>query len=349
MHLRRSSLLNLRRRSFLLFFLAFLACASPGVQSAQTRPERTVIIDTDAGTDDLMAIAFLLSRPDIRVEVITIANGMAHVQAGGHNVLRLLELAGRRDVPVFLGRNTPLSGDVQFPASWRATSDDLPGITLPAASRKIESTLADEYLAKRLADAAHPVQILALGPLTNLAATISRNPRAARGIRQLVIMGGAIGVSGNLSDGGAFKTNNTSAEWNMFADPAAAKIVFASGVAIHLVPLDATQRVPFDMAMFEQFQSRASAPLARFVAQVLVANRDLIRQGFYFAWDPLAAVALANPAVATFRPMAIEFSDNPDEAGRTLENKKRRSNVQVAIDADSLRFREVFMTALGVR
>ena len=103
------------------------------------------------------------------------------------------------------------------------------------------------------------------------------------------------------------------------------------------------------MALFEQFKSRANTPLARFVAQVLATNHEHIRQGFYFAWDPLAAAAVANPAVVTFRPMAIEISDKPEELGRTVEVKNRRANAQVAIDADDLRFRDVFMTALGVR
>jgi inosine-uridine nucleoside N-ribohydrolase len=162
-------------------------------------------------------------------------------------------------------------------------------------------------------------------------------------------MGGAVRVSGNLADGGAFKTDNASAEWNMYIDPAAAKAVLASGAPIRLVPLDATQRVPIDMALLEQLQAKAETPLARFVAQVLASNRDAIRQGFYFAWDPLAAVALANPAVATFKPLAIEISDKAQDLGRTMEAKKRRANAQVAIDADVLRFRDIFMKALGVQ
>jgi pyrimidine-specific ribonucleoside hydrolase len=274
---------------------------------------------------------------------------MAHVQAGGRNVLRLLTLAGRRDIRVYLGRETPLSGDAEFPAEWRRNSDDLPGVTLPDPARALESQSAAEFLAKRLADAAHPVQVLALGPLTNLAEALSRSRRAAGAIRQLVIMGGAVRVPGNLAVGGAFKTENATAEWNMFIDPVAAKTVFASGAPIRLVPLDATQRVPIDMALLEQMQSKAETPVARFVAQVLATNRDFIRQGFYFAWDPLAAVALANPAVATFKPMAIEISEKPEEFGRTLETKKRRANAQVAIDANVLRFRDIFMNALGVR
>jgi pyrimidine-specific ribonucleoside hydrolase len=339
--------------AFLFYFvplslLLFHSC----VAQAQPRPgysQRVVIVDTDAGSDDLMAIAFLLSRPDVRLEAITIVNGMAHVQAGGRNVLRLLALAGRHDIRVYLGRENPLSGNTEFPAAWRRNSDELPGVTLPEPTRDVESQPAAEFLTRRLGDIAHPVQVLTLGPLTNIAEALSHVPRAARAGRQLVIMGGAVRVPGNLTDGGAFRTDNEAAEWNMFIDPAAAKTVFASGAPIRLVSLDATQRVPIDMALLEQLQSKADAPLARFVAQVLATNRDLIRQGFYFAWDPLAAVALVNPAVATFRPLAIEISDKPRELGRTAETKGRRANAQVAIDADVLRFRDIFMTALGVR
>jgi pyrimidine-specific ribonucleoside hydrolase len=339
---------------FFAFFLAVCAFILPAQLPAQSPPRpspfrHAVIVDTDAGPDDLMAIAFLLSRPDIHVEAITIVNGTAHVPAGGKNVLRLLALAGHNDIPVCLGRGTPLSGTQEFPAEWRRVADDLPGISLPEPKRSPESRDATDFLLKRLLDAAHPVQVLALGPLTNLAEVFAHSPRAARTGRQIVIMGGAVHVSGNLGDGGLFKTDNTSAEWNMFVDPAAAKIVFTSGATIRLVPLDATQRVPIDMALLEQFKSHAGTPLANFVAQVLATERDQIRQGFYFAWDPLAATALANPAVVTFRPLAIEVSDKPGELGRTVEVKNRRSNALVAIDADPLRFRDVFMIALGVR
>jgi pyrimidine-specific ribonucleoside hydrolase len=336
--------------AFLLAMLAFFCPARVAAQTPRPSPlRRAVIIDTDAGPDDLMAIAFLLSRTDIHVEAITIENGMAHVPAGGRNVLRLLALAGRNDVPVFLGRETPLSGSQEFPAEWRRASDELPGITLPEPARAVDPRSAADYLLKRVLDAAHPVQVLALGPLTNLAEVFSRTPRSARTARQLVILGGAVRVSGNLGDDGAFKTDNVSAEWNMFIDPAAAKIVFSSGAPIRLVPLDATQRVPIDMALFEQIKSRANTPLASFVAQVLATDRELIRQGYYFARDPLAAAVLANPAVVTFRPLAIEMSDRPGELGRTVEIKNRRANAQVAIDADALRFRDVFMAAFGVR
>ena len=336
-----------------LLLLAFVRPARIAAQ-APVHPaplRRAVIVDTDAGVDDLIAIAFLLSRPDIHVEAITIENGMAHVPAGGRNVLRLLALAGRDDIPVYLGRSTPLMGNQEFPAALRKAADELPAITLPETSRTPESRDAADYLLKRLLDAAHPVQVLALGPLTNLAEVFAHTPRAARTGRQLVILGGAIGVSGDLGDGGFFGTKNVSAEWNFFLDHAAAKIVFTSGAPIRLIPLDATQQVPIDMALFEQIKSRASTPLARFVAEALGTKSDMIRQGFYFARAPLAAAAMANPAVVTFRPSCIEISDQSGEEGRTVEikTKKSRANAQVAMDADNLRFRDVFMTALGVQ
>ena len=128
-----------------------------------------VIIDTDAGSDDIMAISLLLAHPSIRIDAITVVNGLAHVDAGARNVGRLLDLAGRKSVPVFAGRSTPLRGNNEFPAEWRKISDDLPGVSLLPATRRPESKRAADYLVEHLRAAREPVQILALGPLTNLA------------------------------------------------------------------------------------------------------------------------------------------------------------------------------------
>jgi inosine-uridine nucleoside N-ribohydrolase len=100
------------------------------------QPTTPVIIDTDCGHDDLTAIAFLLARRDVRIEAITIANGLAHVRAGAANVARLLALGGRGDVPVYIGRETPLRGHAAFPDPWREKSDALlSGLKVPAAVR----------------------------------------------------------------------------------------------------------------------------------------------------------------------------------------------------------------------
>jgi len=325
------------RRPILISMLVFLGTAS----AAQTN---SVIIDTDAGSDDLMAIAFLLAHPGVHIEAITIANGLAHVDAGARNLVRLLELSGRKDVPVFRGRSTPLRGAAEFPAEWRKTSDELPGVTLPNASRQPEPKRAAEYFLDRLKDRSHPVRILALGPLTNLAEALQRDPSIAATIREIVIMGGAVRVPGNLADGDFFKTNNKTAEWNIFVDPLAARIVFRSGIPIRLIPLDATNKVRIDIAFLREFQSVAKSPLAKFVAQVLETDRKFIEDGYFYAWDPLAAAALLHPGVVNASRMHIDVRQDPPEDGRTVQTPGR-ANTEVALDADATAFRKVFREA----
>jgi inosine-uridine nucleoside N-ribohydrolase len=314
--------------------------------SAGLAAQSPVIIDTDAGSDDLMAIAFLLSRTDLKIEAITIVDGLAHVPAGASNVLRLLQLAGASEVPVYPGSEEPLERTAPFPAEWRRTSDTLPGVKLPATKRKPEHRLATDFLMARLGDASRPVRILALGPLSNLGDVFRRAPQSVRAIDDLVIMGGAVRVRGNLDDGGFFKTTNTTAEWNLFHDPLAAEIVFHSGVRIRMIPLDATNQVPIDTAFLREL-SRASTPLANVVVQILETERSLIEQKIFFAWDPLAAVALIDPAVVTTGQMAIEVLRKAPEQGRTKEVNGQPPNATVALDANAAEFKRVFLRALG--
>jgi len=328
--------------------LAIFGCASLHAQSQPCAVPASVIVDTDAGSDDLMAIAFLLSRPEIRIEAITVTNGLAHVEAGAQNVSRLLKLAGR-DIPVFSGRSTPLSGHAEFPSEWRKISDALPGVHLPSMPKTIAVPSAATYLARRLLHAKEPVCVLALGPLTNLAQALEREPSAARHIAELVIMGGAVHVPGNLGDGGYFKTNNTTAEWNIFVDPTAAKIVFASGAPIRLVPLDATQKVPIGKDFLNAVTYGAKTPLANFVAEVLASDHETIERGIFYAWDPLAAAVLVDPTVAAFERGRIEIRLTPAERGRTAEDPGGNPNAEIAIDANAVRFRALFLSTLGVR
>ena len=305
-----------------------------------------VLIDTDAGSDDFMAIAFLLSHPSVRIEAITVANGMAHVEPGARNLVRLLELAGRREIPVFAGRSAPLRGKAEFPAEWRRISDELPGVMLPATSRQPVRRRAADYLIERLKNGRQPVRILALGPLTNLGEALQRDPSVAAGIQEIVIMGGAVRAPGNLTDGDVFHTANKTAEWNMFVDPWAARIVFRSGVHIRLIPLDATNKVPIGAEFLREFRSAVRSPLGKVVAQVLAADRQMIDQGYFYAWDPLAGVALLYPRIVKTSPLRIEIRQDSPEEGRTLQTSGR-PNADVAMDADAAAFRKLFLEALA--
>jgi pyrimidine-specific ribonucleoside hydrolase len=303
-----------------------------------------VIIDTDAGSDDILAIAFLLSHPSVHIDAITVANGLAHVDAGARNVTRLVELSGRTNLPVFAGRPTPLKGSAEFPQEWRKISDDLPGVVLPSSSRPRARKSASDYLVEYLKDQKHRVRILALGPLTNLAEALQREPSVAQSIQEIVIMGGALQVPGNLGDGGAFQTKNKTAEWNIFVDPLAARMVFHSGIPIVLVPLDATNKVPIDLAFLREFQAHAVSLLGRVAAQVLETDREMVQGNFFYAWDPLAAVALLHPEVIQSHRLHIDILQDAPEEGRTVQTPGS-PNADVAMDADAARFRKIFLQA----
>jgi len=301
-----------------------------------------IVIDTDCGGDDLMAIAFLLARRDVRIEAVTIANGLAHVRPGAENVLRLLELGGHEDVPVYLGRETPLHGHAAFPEVWRKGADAALG---PRAARHTpQKQSAADYLAARLRERSRPLRILALGPLTNLAEALEQTPEGLRNV-EVSIMGGAIYTPGNLGDGGYFQTDNKTAEWNFYVDPVAAKAVFTSGAKIQLVPLDATNQVHIDSALLKAFRSKARTPLGEYVTEILKQHRNEIREGIYYAWDPLAAVAMIEPAVVHESQLAVDVRQTPPEEGRTAEMAGYPPNASVALSADAEGFRETFLRA----
>jgi len=319
---------------------AALAVAIAGTLSAADFAP--IIIDTDCGGDDLMAMAFLLARRDVRIEAVTIANGVAHVRPGAGNVLRLLELGGRGDVPVYVGRETPLHGHAAFPEPWRKGAD------APLGSRAAQHTpqkqSAADYLAARLRDRSRPLRFLALGPLTNFGEALERTPEGLRDI-EVSIMGGAIYSPGNLGAGGYFHTDNKTAEWNIYVDPVAAKEVFTSGAKIHLVPLDATNQVHIDSDLLKAFRSKARTPLGEYVTAILKQHRNEIREGIYYAWDPLAAVAMIEPRLVHESQLAIDVKQMPPEEGRTTEMAGYPPNAGVALSADAEGFREAFLRA----
>jgi pyrimidine-specific ribonucleoside hydrolase len=338
-----------------LFSIALLAglliCATifaPAARATPPVPAATpVIVDTDAGADDLLALAFLLARSDVHIEAITVVNGMAHVPAGTANVLALLQFAGRTDIPVYAGSSAPLAGHAAFPAAWRKIADDLPGVDLPKAQAKPQAQSAVSFLVRRLSESKRPVRILALGPLTNLGAALRQEPYGAQTVEELVIMGGAVRVPGNLGDGGVFKTENKTAEWNFFIDPLAASIVFSSKAPIRLIPLDATQQVPIHADFVKTLQNGAKGTLEQFAAQVLASDDAEIRQGVFYAWDPLAAVALVDLNVVRVTPMAIQIALTGNEQGRSVETQGGPPNARVALSANAAEFRLEFVAALA--
>ena len=211
---------------------------------ASTAEARTpVVIDTDMGLDDVMAILYLLQRADVNVKAITVSgDGLVPCGPGTQHALGLIAIADAKDIPVACGRDKPLQGDHTFPRGWRDGADHLMGITWPEDDA-VSNQSAGDLIKSAIKSSPKKVALLTLGPLTNVAEALQADPNLIDNVQMITIMGGAVDVPGNVT-GVPLSAPNRTAEFNIFVDPRAANIVFKSGAPITLVPLDATNHAP---------------------------------------------------------------------------------------------------------
>jgi pyrimidine-specific ribonucleoside hydrolase len=187
------------------------------------------------------------------------------------------------------------------------------GLGLPEGGEPVvEEAVA--LFTSTIQESPEPVTVLALGPLTNVGAALDATPALAENIEMIYVMGGAVDV-----DGSSVSDENTVAEWNIYCDPHAARLVFESGAPITLVPLDATNEVPVTPEFVTQLESEKATPEAEFVAALLANNAESIDAGSYFFWDPLAAVVMSDPSLVTLTPRDVTVIDIPGapDDGRT--------------------------------
>jgi len=307
-----------------------------------------VIIDSDMAGDDWMAILYLLQHPDVKVIAITVTGtGEAHCNPGIRHALDLLLLAGRPEVPVTCGRSIPLMGDHAFPMEWRNAVDNLFDLRLPRNPNQPSNDSAPELISHLMREADQRIHIIALGPLTNIAEALGADASLNNNLKMLTIMGGAVDVPGNV--GPTLNIENQYAEWNIYADPHAAKVVFASVTPITLVPLNATCSAPVTMNFYKQIENDRHTPAAEFVYRILTQRENDIQQGWYFFWDPLTAAIATDESISSFQdlPLVVIEEEGPD-SGRTLESKNGQM-VRVAIWADTDRFENLFLDTLNGR
>lgn len=317
------------------------ACSSGGPQDDRT----PVVVDTDMGQDDMMALLYLLQRPDVRVEAITVSGtGLAHCGPGVRIALSLLDVAGApKDVPVSCGPDEPLPGEYPypgtFPTSWRNATDDAYGIDLPDTDREQADAPAPELLGAAIRDAGAPVRLLTLGPLTNVALALRADPAIIEDLADITIMGGAVDVPGNVF-------RNEVAEFNIWVDPVAAQEVLRSGAAITLVPLDATNQAPVTPFFADALAQHHVTPEADMVHALFEAQPYLVEGESYF-WDPLSAVILADPAVGTIDNRRLKVLEGEEETqGQTAEDPDG-APVRVVVGADALAFERGFLNTLN--
>lgn len=335
----------------LMLALALAGCAAPAAPRPTATPftgnPRPVIIDTDMAPDDWLAILYLLRRPEVAVQAITVTGaGEAHCGPGLRLAQGLAALAGRPDLPMACGRETPLRGDHAFPVAWRERVDTGLGLPWPANSAPAPSASAVALLTDMLRAAPSKVTVLTLGPLTNLAEVFQAAPEVAGRIDMIYSMGGAVEVPGNVGASGV-GLENTAAEWNLYVDPHAANLVLQAGAPVTLVPLDATRQAPITPDFYRRLERDRATPEADFVYAVLTEQIDFINSGGYFFWDPLAAAILTDESLAAFdsRPLSVVETEGPD-SGRLLPAAAGAA-IRFAVQADGPRFEQIFLDALN--
>jgi inosine-uridine nucleoside N-ribohydrolase len=304
----------------------------------------SLLIDTDVAPDDLVAIAFLLASPGVDIKAITVSGtGEAHCRKGVDVVLRLLERLDAPTIDVACGRETPMAGDHAFPDAWRAGVDSGSALDLPATSRLPFAGDATQLLSKTSADL-KGLRVLTLGPLTNLADTLERDPDLPTRLGPVTTMGGALRVPGNVMFGGP--SDNQVAEWNIYVDPTAAQTVIDSGLRVRLVSLDGTGQVPVTTAYAERVQEDATGPGALVLAE-LFDMHAFMTDGTYYLWDPLTAALAAGHPLGSFSParMDVDESEGPETGfTRPIDGEP---NVEYLSSADAAAAEDVLLETLN--
>ncbi len=264
-----------------------------------------VILDTDPGVDDALAIMLALGSPELDVIGICTVSGNVPLSTGTRNAQGLLKLLERTDIPVFAGADQPLKRDPVFATEVHGESG-MGQAVLPEPSQKIKGDAVD-FLVQTLSDQPGEITIIAVGPLTNLALAEQRQPGTLQKARQVIIMGGAIAETGN---------STPVAEFNFYADPHAAHTVVHSGATLLIVPLDATRQVVLSETDIKNkiapMKTVASQFVVEAVQNVFALYRQLGREPIVYLHDPLAVGAAIAPELLRSETLYIDIETTGD-------------------------------------
>lgn len=307
-----------------------------------------IVIDSDPGLDDALAIGLAVARPELDVLAVTTVGGNADVAHCTYNALSLLHAFGRSDIPVAEGAAGPLFGSIVRATEVHGASgigttslDPSPAAAVPEH--------AVELMARLLRDHPDRITLVPIGPLTNIALLLRLHPELAGRIGHIVLMGGSIG-EGNTT---------VSAEFNIYADPEAADIVFTSGVPITMIGLDVTHQALLDRASAGRLRELGGAS-ARIAAELTdyALDRNLEWSGATTTaiHDAVAVAHLAIPDLVHVAPyhVAVDTTHGPAR-GRTvcdglpyrLTRDGRTANADVGIRIDRERFEALLIDAFG--
>jgi inosine-uridine nucleoside N-ribohydrolase len=303
------------------------------------------MIDCDVGVDDALALILAFHSPELDVKAVTGVNGNVPLEQVFENIQKVLSLIQPKNMPLIArGAEHPLKGKPIYAHSVHG-QDGLGGAKIDRKGRKewwqFYGGPADELMTEVARQYPDEMTLIAVGPLTNLALAIQKDPEGMRKLKEIVIMGGAVRTGGNITP---------HAEFNIFSDPLAAERVFRLKLPITLVPLDVTHQVSLTPQWMEEGVKLIHNDFSKFTIEATgydsarhqFRNKDLIH-----LHDPLAVGAVVDPELVRKERLAISVETEAGEFyGRTFETREGL-NIEVCLGVNAKGFLDLFLSRLG--
>jgi len=334
-----------------LRFLCLPLLAVAQLAVAQTAQRIAIIFDTDfvmPPHDDSMALMLALQSPEVEILGITTVAGNESVETATVDVLRMLEIAGQPEIPVYAGADMPLvheKSDYAVRNYGRWYSDEPPAAP-PGdfASKKAEDEQAVPFIVRTVMARPGQVTIVAIGPLTNIAQAIRSHADFAANVKRLVIMGGAVAL---LPDGAGNITPN--AEFNFWVDPEAAQATLRSGIPIELSPLNVSRKSALTKDWYDKMVA-ADTPLTQLLKSTLGERFAAEPERSWFMYDQIAMASVIDPSLVTSERLYVDvnidhgISYGVSVAGRkTWPGAEGAKQMDVQYELDWARFIEMFV------
>lgn len=319
---------------------------------------KKVIFDTDPGTDDAMALMLALNSPELDVRAITVVPGNVTASQGLENALRMISLANRCDIPVAGGAQHPLFQKLITAEFWHG-KNGLANVELPPSKCKADAHFGPDLIIQMVHAAPHEITLVPVGPLTNIALAVLKDPSIVPLVKDVIIMGGGIS-GGNV---------NAAAEANIFNDPEAAQIVFQAGWTVTMVGLDVGDKTLLSRKYLDQLR-QTHGPVNDFIYSVAKYLDDLSAQFGSDGtpmYDPLAVGVAIDASLVKAPEMHVDVETRGEfTRGETVANRhgmvehnvlhgdryviegvdKVSPNARVCVDVDADRFLQLFVSRI---
>lgn len=302
---------------------------------------RRILIDTDPGVDDSMAILFAFQSPEVQIEGLTTVYGNGGTETTTANALRLVELAGHPEVPVARGAEKPLTRKF-IGEGWRVHGrNGLGEVDFPPPNREPIAQRGAQFIVETVMNNPGEITLVPLGPLTNIALAYSLEPRIAKNVREVVLMGGAANGQGNASP---------VAEANIRNDPEAARIVFHAPWKVVMVGLDVTRKTimtPDYIDSLQQSRNRLTDFVGKIVPHYMNFYVENVGINGFHVHDSSALAYVIDPTLFETKYAYVDVEcASPYHFGHTVPDwrgqREEDPNVHVCVDVDSERFLELY-------